>query len=293
MDRARRSFGRIALTVTAGLLAAVTPAVASSRIAAASVPAVGDWEGVGPHGLPLSFALARRHRHVVATAIAVGYPGGCPATKSDGYVIPLVHVGYSGPGGLHSVVSFFAAPGSASLSGRVRGVSGSWLLTGRFATRRSGTLASAAPAGGPGCGWPKRELTWRVHRGRRVAIADGHWSGQVSGPNITGGTVTAFVAAGGRAVTHFAASFQYACPDGGYGPENFEATWGEFISPGGSFGSPQDDPISVDGVTVSWAGAFSPTGLMTGSLTTAGPAACGPTPQSTVRVSFTAQRVSG
>ncbi|HLI58673.1 MAG TPA: hypothetical protein VKV21_03315 [Solirubrobacteraceae bacterium] len=267
-----------ALTAAALLLAGGTPATARrARRATSPVPVTGDWEGTGPHGLPLSFALARRRGHVVASEIAVGYPGGCPTAASDAYVAPLIHVGYAGPGGLHPVVSFFAPPGTVALTGRVARVSGSWQRMGRFATRRSGTLTSASPEQRFGCGWPARWLTWHVHRATRTAVADGRWNAQITGPNITGGTLTLTVAAGGRAVTHIAGSFSYACPDGGSGPENFEATWGEFVRPDGSFGSPQDNPIAVDGVPITWTATFSRTGELTGSFTTAGPAACGPT----------------
>jgi len=284
---------RVLLTAAVVLLADGTPATArGGRRATAAVPLTGDWEGIGPHGLPLSFALARRRGHVVASEIAVGYPGGCPAAASDAYVAPLVHVGYAGPGGLHPTVSPFAPSGTVALTGRVAGVPGSWQLIGRFATRRSGTLTSASPEQRFGCGWPAHWLTWHVHRAARLAIADGRWTAQLSGPNISGGTLSLTVAAGGRAVTSFAGAFNYACPGGGSGPENFDATWGQFVNPDGSFGSPQDDPIAVDGVPFTWTGAFSRAGVLTGSFVTAGPAACGTTAQATVRVSFTGSRAA-
>jgi len=104
------------------------------------VPLPGDWEGGGPHGLPLSFELTRRHGHLVASSIAVGYPQSCPADERDAEAVALTDTSYAGPGGLHSAGPFERSS-AAVLPGREAGSSATTFLTiitGRFSSARSG-----------------------------------------------------------------------------------------------------------------------------------------------------------
>ena len=91
-----------ALAAAAGPAAGAVAASAAARtaaVAASAVPQAGDWEGTGPHGLPLSFELARHGGHIVATSLAVGYPASCPALARDTEGVPLTSPAYAGPAG--------------------------------------------------------------------------------------------------------------------------------------------------------------------------------------------------
>src|SRR5579875_2101381 len=98
------------------LLAMVLVPAAVAAVAAAATPRVGDWEGTGPHGLPLSFDLASRHGRLVATNLTVGYGLSCPAESRDAETVPLTHPAYSGPGAGRTSAGSFAV-----LSGREDG----------------------------------------------------------------------------------------------------------------------------------------------------------------------------
>ena len=93
---------------------AVAPVVASARRPAPPTPVLGDWEGVGPHGLPLSFNLARVRGRVTISDLTVGDPLLCPGrlapTNANGYPQAL----YLGPGA-PPVLRLGGQPGEISI----------------------------------------------------------------------------------------------------------------------------------------------------------------------------------
>jgi len=120
------------------------------------------------------------------------------------------------------------------------------------------------------CGWPQRELTWHVHRARRITMPDATWQAAICGPRVTGGRVTLSVAGEGRVLSSMQAAFTCAS-----GQEEGNANVGstpayELVRADGSFLSPQV-VTSIDGVNVSWSGSFSAAGALQGTLTTYDP----------------------
>src|SRR5690242_6431162 len=77
-----------------GLLLALAPGATG----AVTRPALGDWEGVGPHGLPLSYVLHKRHGRVVIGNLVVGLPLHCPGSPTPFVAAGFKSAGYSGPG---------------------------------------------------------------------------------------------------------------------------------------------------------------------------------------------------
>lgn len=248
---------RVGLLIVCLLTAATAVSPAS---AAAATPQAGDWEGTGPHGLPLSFQLIHRGGHVLATALAVGYPGNCPALARDAEAIPLANPAYTGPGGQ-------AAAGSSAsvvLAGRTP-QSQPVYLSGSFSSGRTGSL-SIKISKPVGCGWPNSTLSWQVHRATRRPVADGTWTGPLTATGLINGNVRLVVGAQGRVIESFA-SFFTCITDTEQGNTNFRASPAyDFVGPGGAFSSPLNGG-AVKGHPTTWSGRFSASGTLAGTVT--------------------------
>jgi hypothetical protein len=246
-----------------GLVSAVAAVSSGAGAVAATtgaIPRPGDWEGMGPRGLPISFELVRRHGHLVATALAAGYPASCPAVKRDAAAVPLVNPAYAGPGSGAVPVG-----AQAALSGRIPRSARLAILRGHFSSVGTGTF-SVPIRKKLGCGWPGRTVTWIVHRATRVRIGDGTWTGPLTSPGLINGNVRLVVGARGRAIDSFT-SFFTCITDTQQGNTNFRAVPAfEFIRPGGSFYSPLNGGL-VRGHRTTWSGKFSPAGGLSGTLT--------------------------
>ena len=245
-----------AIALTGSVAPALPLAPAGAFVPRHVVPLAGNWEGSGSHGLPLSFALVRRHGRLLATSIALGAPLTCPANERDAEVVPLSQVAYAGPG---------AEGGSsqALLSGLAeRGDVAN--ITGAFATRSSG-LFSAQVKGSVGCGWPAGALSWRVHRVRRLRVADGTWIALLSGPTIVDGEVKLIVSAQGRVLESFRSSFTCRAASSAGSNRFAMAPAYEFIRPDGRFFSPLHGNAIKRHRTI-WAGRFTADGHLRGTL---------------------------
>jgi hypothetical protein len=273
--RGRTRLDRLWIFVGCGLLSALLVgglARATDRTGrsaqAGIVPVAGDWEGSGPHGLPLSYELVRRGGHVVATAVTIGYPLGCPANERDSEAVPLSSVSYAGPGGLHSA-GFLEPSTTAKLSGHFPTASGGYpaLVTGKLNTPRSAIL-TAGTDDTVGCGWPRHKLTWTAHPTRRQHVPDGKWTAVISGGGLAG-TVSLSTAGDGRVIASFAASYSFACQGNTVGGNVHSAPAYVFIKPNGTFASPEHINF-VNGVPTTWSGTFSRAGGVSGNFTTGG-----------------------
>ena len=254
---------RAGLVVICGVLGAAAPGpVAAAAASPSAVPQAGNWEGNGPHGLPLSFALARRSGHLVAASVAVGYPSSCPAVPRDGEEVPLGSTRYTGPGG-PAGTGALSSSSPAVLAGQIPRSKQRIYLRGRFGTSRSGSF-SIQISKPIGC-WPGTTLTWSVHRASRRTVGDGTWTGPLTATGLINGDVRLVVGAQGRVVDSFT-SFFTCLANGQEGNTTFRAVPAyEFIRPGGGFYSPLNGG-SVGHHPTRWAGRFSPSGQLTGSL---------------------------
>lgn len=251
----------VAALIPMGLVG-VTPVWARARI---SIPRAGDWEGGGPHGIPLSFELARRHGRLVATSIAFGSPTSCPATPRDTEVMPLFRPAYHGPGGMPAN-PFFTGGLPVTLSGEAPDHLGSLLISGAFTSPDTGWFRVPGGRTRLHCGWPTRTTIWRVHLARRRPVRNGSWTASLAGPGITGGSVDVTVIGQGRVVSSFSGQLDCQASDGSQSNESFGSNPAyEFIRPGGSFYSPQDTNLS-GGLPTLWAGTFSAAGALSGTL---------------------------
>jgi hypothetical protein len=241
----------------------VVAASASTASAASSaVPLPGKWEGIGPHGVPLSFQLVRRSGRLVLTSLAAGSPATCPALARDAEAVPLAGVSYAGPGGATGVGSSVPAP--VALSGRIPGTSQRVFVRGAFSSPGSGTL-SVPIQKKLGCGWPERILTWSVHRSSRRTVADGTWTGPLTATGLINGNVRLSVSAQGRVVQSFT-SFFTCLTDTQQGNTTFRSVPAfEFIRRDGSFYSPLTG-TRLRGHNTTWSGRFSAAGKLTGTL---------------------------
>lgn len=231
------------------------PSTTAAASPGGAVPSAGNWEGVGADNLPLSFSLARRHRRLVATSIALGAPFICPATERDAETIPLSEVSYTGPGGA-------GGSSTAVLAGQA-GHGDIARISGQFATSTSGTF-SVQVKRDVGCGWQNGTLTWQVRRARRLRIADRTWTASLNGPDIAG-QVELTVAALGRVLASFRSSFtcQTATAEG---TNQFAAAPAyEFIRPDGRFYSPLHGDAVKRHPTI-WSGRFTAAGAVVGTL---------------------------
>lgn len=243
LTRKRLAAACIGLLVGAGFLAG------SSALASQAVPEAGNWEGVGPHNLPLSFSLSRRGGRLVATSVVVGAPLTCPPNERDAEAVPLARVAYSGPDGGSS-----EAGDSATLSGVVPGRHQHALLPGQFSSSTSGTFALQVNST-VGCGWPSQTLTWQVHRVRRSRVGDALWSARLHGRGITSGHVEVGVAGNGRVVRSFRATYDCrSSSSSGKGGFDVSPAY-EFVRPGGRFFSPLHGN-ALRGRRTLWSGRF-------------------------------------
>lgn len=227
-----------------------------SAVAAVATPRAGDWEGTGPHGLPLSFDLVRRHGRLVASNLTVGYGLSCPAVSRDAETVPLTHPSYSGPGvGRTSAGSF------AVLSGREDGYA--LTVSGSFSSSRAGDF-SLLTNGKLAC-WPKVSH-WTVHPAHRRAVADGVWRGTITGPGFTASSLDVTVASDGRVMNGLSGSLT-CTEDGAPAALSFGSVPAyEFIHANGSFASPLHAQ-GIDGVDTAWSATFGAHRTMHGSIT--------------------------
>ncbi|HEY6836113.1 MAG TPA: hypothetical protein VI142_06540 [Gaiellaceae bacterium] len=258
------------ILVAFGLLAPL----ASARVSAVPRPALGDWEGVGPHGLPLSFVLAKLHRKVVLSNLVVGLPLNCPAKPTPWVAAPFKPAEYGGPGAQPRI----RLPGWKPRDVEITSFTGRFplILGGRLLTRRHMSLSTGIGSRVPKhCGWPKKTIVWSVRPAKRVAVQTGTWTGSATVSDGTG-TLTAKVIAAGRVVDLF--KVELTCTAGGGGSFQSGPPAGEFISAGGAF----------EGWAYSnhWQARFGAAGALTGTLEASDP--CGTGGQ--VSGTFTAQR---
>ena len=254
-----RSLGICALLA----LVAAGPLAASTRGGSVPLPVLGDWEGVGPHGLPFSFELARVRGRIVIRDVTPGDPLYCAGrlAPTDAYSYPRAT--YIGPGAL-PVVRINWRPNEIVIRiGMGAPFDSEW--DGRLLGRRAATLSEPAPANEPkGCGWGSKRLTWRLAPAERVPVRPGLWSGTVTVPGGSG-TVTVLVMPSGRVVQLFKVSIE--CPAGGGSFSVGPAKVGEFISADGNF-SDANRPSTFEG-------RFTSEGTLTGNLTGSLPESCG------------------
>lgn len=238
---------------------AVTPASAATG---GGVPSTGNWEGHGPHGLPLSFSLVRRGGKLELTSLTAGSPASCPAIPRDAEAVPLTNVSYAGPGGATGVGSAALPP--VALSGDVPKTTRRVYVRGGFTSPVSGTF-SVHIQKNLGCGWPDSTLTWSVHRARRRAVSDGTWTGPLIAKGLINGNVRLVITTQGRVVSSFT-SFFTCLTDTQQGNTLFRSVPAfEFIRGDGSFYSPLTG-ARLRGHNTTWSGRFAASGKLTGAL---------------------------
>jgi hypothetical protein len=224
---------------------------------------LGDWEGVGPHGLPLSFSLARVRGRVTLSNLTVGDPLYCPDRLAPTNALGYQRALYIGPGAPPLVRINWRADQVAIRVGMGAPFAPEW--DGRLLGPRELTLSEPAPANEPrGCGWQSRRLSWRAAPTKRMPVTAGDWTGTVSVPGGSG-TVAVKVAPSGRIVELFQVAIQ--CASGGGTYEVGPAAVGEFISAAGTFAD-ANRPASFEG-------RFGPGASLAGSLTGSLPEGCG------------------
>ena len=280
-----RLISRIASCGAIVALVAVLPALAATADArTVRAPALGNWDGRGPHGLPLSFRFVRSHRHVGVRDLVVGYGVSCPARRSSAEAVAY-DAGYIGPGRPSPFLDTFNIPANGFLID-LQGTANFGTLEGRLKGRRRGTLWMSAPTSAPRC-WPQRTDRWKIRQRKRRAVDDGSWTGSVSlaGAASVTGTVSIGVSAHGRELDAF--SLAYRCgPQGGGGGVTTKPAY-EFIDAAGRFAGPPDHQI-VNGIATTWSGRFGTDGLLSGTFTTAN--LCSPTTASTaITLAFSAR----
>jgi hypothetical protein len=229
---------------------------------------------VGPHGLPLTFVLAKKHRKIVIRNLAVGFPVNCPGKPTPIAAVPSKVSEYGGPGAQPRV----RLPGWKPTDIVIEGINhGEFPLQidGRQLARRRAVLSMGiSPSVPKNCGWPKKQVTWKVRPRHRLPVAPGTWTGTVTVPNGTG-TVTVKVIAAGRIVDLFKAEIM--CTEGGGGGFQSGPPAEEFVSATGAF----------EGWGYAhWKGRFGADGVLAGTFTAADN--CGTAGQ--ITGTFTAQR---
>jgi hypothetical protein len=214
-------------------------------------PALGSWEGKGPHGLALSFELRGAAGRVRAEALAVTLPVGCPATARNTIAVAGTKTVYTGKADTIRV----------TLDARQYPVD----LEGPLLSPRRAVLTMAAPVGPPRACWPPA-LRFTVAPARRVPVADGEWAGTVRSARGLSGRIHFRVAGQGRAITSF--SFAVNCPGAPassrpnyrFGPD----VNGQFIAASGAFSGPAA-PLVTPGLRLVWHGRFA-VGEVSGTL---------------------------
>lgn len=255
------------------MLATVPPARPAAAAPAAAhrpalvLPAPGDWEGLGPHGLRMSFALSGGRRGRVTVAV-VSLPNGCRSLPTGGFsTVNLSKLRYYPPsrepellpGGAFTI----KPPGQFAIVGTDLDIPRyPVIITGGFRSRHAGTASAPVypfrcPAG---TGWPKRSR-FRLAETVRQPVTSGAYSGSLPAnpPGVTG-TVKATVIGDGRLLSDFAVA--YACPSAGgasfeLGPSRAA---GEFIGPTGLV----EEHWTPAGV---WTGRFAADGTLSGTFT--------------------------
>jgi hypothetical protein len=246
--------------VVLAVLASETLAASAHR-PAPRAPVLGDWEGVGPEGLPLSFSLARLGGAVSIRNLTVGDPLFCPGRLAPTDAIGYPSAIYIGPGAPPRVRINWRPNQIVIRVGMGAPFSPEW--DGQLLGPHQATLSEPAPTNEPrGCGWRSKRLTWRVAPARRMPVTAGDWTGTVSVPGGSG-TVSVKVAPSGRIVELFRVAIQ--CESGGGHFEVGPSTVGEFVSADGTF-EDANRPAAFQG-------RFGPGDTLTGTLSFSG---CGP-----------------
>jgi hypothetical protein len=259
MSSLRRHLGWVTL-LAAACLAAPT-AVLAATPTATQAPVTGNWEGTGPHGLPLSFALSSRHGKIIATNVALGFPISCPAQSRDADTVPLSGLTYRGPG---ATAADPLDPETIVIVGRNGRTN--YKLSGILSSSRAGAFSTLTNEH-IGCGWPTHNLSWSVKPVRRRSVADGVWRGTMSGGGAHGGTVRVTVTGGGRVSTSFAGSLTCA----GGEEQGFSSNGSnEFISANGVFRSVLPGQ-ELNGVRIGYSGTFDGHGHLNGTATVPSP----------------------
>lgn len=265
-------------------LVAIVLALAPLADARVRSPALGNWEGRGPHGLPLSFRFVRSHRHVGVSDLVIGYGLGCPAMRSSAEAVAY-SAGYIGPGRPSPFLNTFHIPANGFLID-LQGATMFGTLEGRLEGRQRGVLSMSAPTNAPRC-WPQKTDRWKIRHRKRRAVRDGSWTGSVSLPGDPrlSGTVAIGVSAHGRELNAFSLSYRCGSQGGGGGVTTNPAY--EFIDAGGEFTGPPDRQ-SVNGIPTTWSGRFGTDGVLNGTFSTAN--LCSPTTASTpITLAFSAR----
>jgi hypothetical protein len=254
----------VVLLVALAALAALMAGPAAARVRA---PVLGDWEGRGPHGLPLSLRFVRRHGRVDVRDLVIGYGLSCPANRSHTEAVDYP-AGYLGPGATSPFLKFFDIPANGFLIQLQGAAYATTTLEGRLRSRRRGTLSMKAPTDMTPeerrC-WPTRVDRWRIRARHRLRVSEGTWTGSVSAaglPELTG-TVTVGVTAGGRELSEFSIDYQCGSAPGGSGISTKPAY--EFIDAKGAFAGPPTHQ-SVNGVPTTWSGRFGTDGVLRGTF---------------------------
>jgi hypothetical protein len=242
----------------------------AQAVAGIAKPALGDWEGSGPHGLQLSFEFVRQRSSARLRYLALSQPSGCRIGDSPGFSTTYFADSY-----------YYAAtryPQPIPRAGFVIKPAGDFAIVavdtrhplipfavavGRFTGSRAGSVAVPAyPFRCATGGWPKT-VHFRLVAGRRAPVGDGTYMGAVVGPpaGITG-TIRATMVGGGRVLTDFAVA--WTCPEGGgasfeLGPS---AATGEFVGADGSV----DAHFTLLGT---WSGRFNSGGSFAGTFSNA------------------------
>jgi hypothetical protein len=267
------------LRTAVGACAAVVLALSATADARrALTPALGDWEGTGPHGLPLSFTFVRERVRiagrmrslVVMRDLVVSYPTVCAPAPDNSQAFAFPTTSYTGPGAppvtfrFHNPKQFNVYIGSAPGFDIGIGV----VFPGHWLSARRGVL-SAPNIALRKCGWPKKTLTWQLRPAKRTKIATGEWSGIVTGPEGVTGSITATVGTHGRTVDRF--DLSYTCGNGGSDKLDFAPAFeiahrptSLFVSAAGSFAGTKG---AVNGVQVEWSGTFGADGVLRGTFT--------------------------
>ena len=239
------------------VLAALVPASAGGR--SIRPPVVGDWEGKGTDGLQLSFQLAHVGSRIRAQALALTLPVGCPATVRDTVAVAGTRPVYAGPHAAPPGLShpLLARPGTIGLS--LSGQPFPLFLEGPLVSPRRMRLSIQGPSGKNVACWP-RTLRFNVQPATRIAVADGRWSGTLTGATGVTGTIRLTVAGRGRAITTFAFNLNCNSSIGSgsfsYGPDNN----GQFIAANGTFSGPAAHS-AAPALRIAWNGQFSSYGI--------------------------------
>src|SRR5438445_3785194 len=269
---------RLGVAVVLTACVALSPAAGGARVTL--TPALGDWEGVGPHGLPLSFGFTHervriggRTRDLIGLHdLVVSYPTGCAQVPNNNQAFAYPMAGYTGPGSPPVTFHFRSPKRFEIYIGSAPGfnIGFGFFLKGRWLSAQRGVLWGPIPRGGiRDCGWPGKTLTWQLHPAQRVKVAKGTWTGMVAAMDIGSGSVSATVGSGGRTVDRF--HLTYSCSDGTSSNLDFAPAFklagkptSLFVSPSGSFAGPT---ANVSGVQIGWTGRFGSDGVLRGTFT--------------------------